>query len=126
MTATVRLCPPSCPTTRRCAPAGEPRNGSPSRARRRIALERELDDRPELVALNRRTIIPGESMLQTVLQHSDAIRTTQPNLTFGRQSDMDGADADDLALGEVDEIVHSGRAFARKMHPQRSAALRTS
>lgn len=86
-------------------------------------LERELEARPELVELYKTSVIPDESMIQTVLLNSSDLVTAQPNLTFQRPTGEGDAHAADLTLDDLPAILASGRHFARKMHPERSRAL---
>ena len=86
-------------------------------------LERELSARPELVQLYKTSVIPDESMLQTVLLNARDLVTVQPNLTFQRPTGEGDAHAADLTLDDLPTILASGRAFARKMHPDRSRTL---
>jgi hypothetical protein len=86
-------------------------------------LERELCARPELVELYRTSVIPDESMLQTVLLNARNLVTAQPNLTFQRPTGEGDAHAADLTLDDLPMIVASGRSFARKMDPDRSRTL---
>jgi hypothetical protein len=86
-------------------------------------LERELSARPELVALYRRSVIPDESLLQTLLLNAPDVRVAQPNLTFQRPAGLGDAHAADLELADLEAIVASGRPFARKMHAGRSLEL---
>jgi hypothetical protein len=86
-------------------------------------LEHELSSRPELVQLYQTSVIPDESMVQTVLVNADDLVTAQPNLTFQRPTGEGDAHAADLTLDDLQTILASGRAFARKMHPDRSRTL---
>lgn len=86
-------------------------------------IERELELRPELVDLYKTSVIPDESMLQTILMNSPDLVTAQPNLTFQRPTGEGNAHAADLTLDDLPTILASGRAFARKMHPNRSRTL---
>lgn len=86
-------------------------------------LDRELRARPELVQLYKTSVIPDESMLQTVLLNAPDLVTVQPNLTFQRPTGEGDAHAADLTLDDLPTILASDRAFARKMHPDRSSAL---
>jgi hypothetical protein len=86
-------------------------------------LDRELRARPELVQLYKTSVIPDESMLQTVLLNAPDLVTVQPNLTFQRPTGEGDAHAADLTLDDLPTILASERAFARKMHPDRSWAL---
>jgi hypothetical protein len=86
-------------------------------------LERELSARPELVELYKTSVIPDESMLQTVLLNARELVTAQPNLTFQRPTGDGDAHAADLTLEDLPTILSSGRAFARKMHPETSRTL---
>lgn len=86
-------------------------------------IERELAARPELVELYKTSVIPDESMLQTILLNARDLVTAQPNLTFQRPTGEGDAHAADLTLDDLSTILASGRAFARKMHPDRSRAL---
>ena len=86
-------------------------------------IERELEARPELVELYQSSVIPDESMLQTILLNARELVTVQPNLTFQRPTGEGDAHAADLTLDDLPTILSSGRAFARKMHPDRSRAL---
>lgn len=87
------------------------------------AIERELEARPELVELYKTSVIPDESMLQTVLLNARDVVTTEPNLTFQRPTGEGDAHAAELTLDDLPTILASDRAFARKMHPDRSRAL---
>ena len=86
-------------------------------------LERELSARPELVELYKTSVIPDESLIQTVLLNAPDLVTAQPNLTFQRPTGEGDAHAAELTLDDLPAILASGRAFARKMHPDRSRAL---
>jgi hypothetical protein len=86
-------------------------------------IERELTDRPELVDLYKTSVIPDESMLQTILLNAPDLVTVRPNLTFQRPTGEGDAHAADLTLDDLPTILASGRPFARKMHPERSRAL---
>jgi hypothetical protein len=86
-------------------------------------LERELTARPELAQLYRTSVIPDESMIQTVLLNSPDLVNAQPNLTFQRPTGEGDAHAAELTIDDLPAILASGRAFARKMHPDRSNTL---
>ncbi len=88
-----------------------------------VTLERELSARPELVRLYKTSVIPDESMLQTVLLNARDLVTVEPNLTFQRPTGEGDAHAADLTLDDLPAILASGRHFARKMHPERSLTL---
>jgi hypothetical protein len=83
----------------------------------------EIGRRPELARAYQHTILPDESFIQTVLINSPQVTIAQPNLTYQRWSGPDNAHAANLDIGDLDAIRHSGRAFARKMHPAVSASL---
>jgi hypothetical protein len=86
-------------------------------------LQRELSARPELVQLYKTSVIPDESMIQTVLLNAPDLVTTEPNLTFQRPTGEGDAHAAELTLDDLPAILASGRPFARKMHPDRSRTL---
>lgn len=86
-------------------------------------IERELATRTELVELYKTSVIPDESMLQTILLNAPGVVTAQPNLTFQRPTGEGDAHAADLTLDDLPTMLGSGRAFARKMHPERSRSL---
>jgi hypothetical protein len=88
-----------------------------------VTLERELSARPELVQLYKTSVIPDESMLQTVLLNALDLVTVEPNLTFQRPTGEGDAHAADLTVDDLPAILASGRHFARKMHPERSRTL---
>ena len=87
------------------------------------ALDRELRAQPDLVQLYKTSVIPDESMLQTILLNTPDLVTVQPNLTFQRPTGEGDAHAADLSLDDLHAITASGRPFARKMHPSRSRTL---
>ena len=87
------------------------------------ALASEFAARPELVRLYRSSVIPDESMIQTMLINAPGIVAAQPNLTYQRYAGVGDAHAADLSLDDLGAVLASGRPFARKMHPQVSAEL---
>ena len=86
-------------------------------------LERELEDRPDIPRLYRRSVIPDESMIQTLLMNAPTVTCTEPNLTYQRPAGAGGAHADNLTLDDLPALIASGRLFARKMHSTVSSEL---
>jgi hypothetical protein len=86
-------------------------------------IEQQLHARPELVELYETSVIPDESMLQTVLLNAPDLVTEEPNLTFQRPTGEGDAHAADLTLDDLPAIDASDKPFARKMHPEISRTL---
>jgi hypothetical protein len=83
----------------------------------------DIARRPELVRTYQQSILPDESLIQTVLINSRDVRIGEPNLTYQRWSGSGNAHAVDLAIDDLEQIVRSGKPFARKMHPTASVEL---
>ena len=93
---------------------------------RRTALERAIafvDAHPLLVAHYRRTIIPEESMLQTVLANDPQVRTLDRTLRFVVWDPAGEGSPRVLGMDHLDAVLASGRYFARKFDPATDAEV---
>jgi hypothetical protein len=87
------------------------------------ALFADIARRPQLVRTYQQSILPDESLIQTVLMNSRDVSIEEPNLTYQRWSGSGNAHAADLGIDDFEQIVRSGRPFARKMHSTVSVEL---
>lgn len=93
---------------------------------RRSALERALsflDANPRLVAHYRQTVIPEESLLQTVLANDPETRVLNRNLRFVVWDPGSRGSPDVLRVEHLEAMLASGKSFARKFDPAVDASV---
>ncbi len=71
--------------------------------------------RPDVVSLYRRSMMPDESLINTILMNSPQVRTRSPHLTYLRFPHASSAHPATLGLEDLPEMLASGRYFARKV-----------
>jgi Core-2/I-Branching enzyme len=83
----------------------------------RGALEYALDymaDHPEYVDYYRRTIIPDESMLTTIIFNSADLRISNRSMTYTRWSNSKSGHPDVFCLDDLPDLLAARQYFARK------------
>lgn len=86
-------------------------------------LLRYLDEHPELVAYYRRTVVPDESLVQTVLVNAGRFRLVNDNRRYADTCERPLGHARELDLGDLAEITSGRYDFARRVDLVASAAL---
>lgn len=69
------------------------------------------------------TLIPDESLLQTVLKNAASLRVSEDNRRFVLWDETKLAHPVTLSMCHLDEIIGSGKDFGRKFHPEESHDL---
>jgi len=73
--------------------------------------------RPDVVGLYRRSIVPDESLLVTVLCNRSDLRVRNSNHHFTRMTGPGDSHAAVLGMADLDELRRSDKYFARKFDP---------
>jgi hypothetical protein len=73
-----------------------------------------MADHPEYVDYYRRTMVPDESMLTTLVFNSPDLRVANRNMTYTRWSNSKSGHPDIFRLDDLPELVAAPQYFARK------------
>jgi hypothetical protein len=85
-------------------------------SRRSIELLAEFADaHPDVVAFYRGTVIPDESLFQSILLNHPGWRFHPDNMVFYRWSRQGAGSPDVLTMADLEEVVASRKRFARKV-----------
>ncbi len=79
------------------------------------AIARFVDDRPDVVRLYRRSLIPDESLPVTILCNSPELTVEPDNHLYARMTGPGEAHAAVLGSADLEEAFASGKPFARKL-----------
>ncbi|MBI4916622.1 MAG: core-2/I-branching enzyme [Acidobacteria bacterium] len=86
-------------------------------------LAAELERRPELVSYYRRTVVPDESLVPTVLANHASFRIVADNRRFADVDEQPGGHARVLGPADLEELTSGRYDFARRFDLDASAAL---
>jgi hypothetical protein len=80
-------------------------------------------EHPRVVQYYRRTVIPDESFVQTVLLNHPGWRYVPDNMLFFKWGDVGSGSPDVLSVVDLEEILGSGKHFARKFDTRIDASV---
>ncbi len=86
-------------------------------------LAAELERRPELVSYYRRTVVPDESLIPTVLANAGAFRIVPDSRRYADVHEQPGGHARVLGPADLGEVTSGRYDFARRVDVESSAAL---
>jgi hypothetical protein len=86
-------------------------------------LVRTAREKPYLARYYKRTVIPDESFLQTVLLNQPGWRRGMDNMVFYKWTEMGSGSPDLLTVADLEDLLASGKHFARKFDVDVDAAV---
>lgn len=86
-------------------------------------LAAELERRPDLVSYYRRTVVPDESLVPTVLANAEGLRIVPDNRRFADVHEQPGGHARVLVPADLAELTSGRYDFARRFDVGASAVL---